>query len=234
MKTLVVCSGGLDSVTLAHKVSQEAEVIALLTFNYGQRHVKETEYAAKCADNLGVCHHLLDISNISALLGGSALTDDIDVPEGHYAEDNMRITIVPNRNAIMLTMAYGLAVSIGAERVAAAMHGGDHFIYPDCRPDFIEKFASMQHTALDGVSRVELYTPYLQSTKADIVAEGATLSSFNAADTWSCYQGGEFHCGRCGTCVERQEAFNIAQVADPTIYVDSEYWREAVNAHDEV
>lgn len=227
MKTLVICSGGLDSVTLAHQVAAAHDLAGLVSFNYGQRHVRELEFAAHAAARLNVPHTIMDISAIGTQLSGSALTDTIAVPDGHYAEATMKITVVPNRNAIMLTIAYGIAASRGANIVAAAFHGGDHFIYPDCRPAFVEKFSAMQMAALDGVADIQLHTPFLNATKADIVAAGATLN-VPFEETWSCYKGGEIHCGRCGTCVERQEAFDIARVPDPTAYQDNTYWREAV------
>jgi 7-cyano-7-deazaguanine synthase len=228
MKTLVICSGGLDSVTLAHKVAIEHELIGLVSFDYGQRHRKEIDFAEKCADRLGTEHLLIDISPIGAMLTGSALTDDISVPDGHYAEETMKITVVPNRNAIMLAIAYGIAAARDAEAVAAAMHGGDHFIYPDCRPAFIEAFQAMQQFALEGLAEIKLYTPFATGSKADIVAAGNALG-VPFAETWSCYKGGAHHCGRCGTCVERQEAFAIACVTDPTEYEDSGFWQTAVN-----
>lgn len=229
MKTIVICSGGLDSVTLAHKVAAERELTGLVSFDYGQRHKKELAFAKACADRLGVPHAVIDISSYGRMLTGSALTDDVDVPDGHYAEETMKITVVPNRNAIMLTMAYGLAVSMGAESVAAAFHGGDHFIYPDCRPGFVKAFDAMQAHALEGVAEIKLYTPYINISKADITAEGAQIG-VPFAETWSCYKGGEIHCGRCGTCVERREAFDLSGVEDPTVYEDAEFWKEACNA----
>lgn len=227
MKTIVVCSGGLDSVTLAHKVAAENRLLGLVSFLYGQRHKKEIDFAGQCADRLGVAHLQIDISPVGALLSGSALTDEITVPEGHYAEETMKLTVVPNRNAIMLTIAYGIAAAQGAEAVATAVHGGDHFIYPDCRPRFIEAFQAMQDLALEGLAQIKLYTPFVSCTKADIVAVGKRLA-VPFEHTWSCYQGGESHCGRCGTCVERIEAFALAGVTDPTPYVDGLYWRQAV------
>ncbi len=227
MKTIVICSGGLDSVTLAYKAAKESTLIGLISFDYGQRHKRELGYAAIAAKALGVPHHILDISHVGKMLSGSALTDDLDVPDGHYAEENMRVTVVPNRNAIMLAIAYGVASAQGADRVAAAVHGGDHFIYPDCRPGFIRAFETMQNHALEGYSNISLFAPFLEKTKADIVAEGATLG-VDFANTWSCYKGGEIHCGRCGTCVERREAFDIAGVADPTVYADPDFWVETV------
>lgn len=221
MKTLVICSGGLDSVTLAHKVAAEHTLIGLISFDYGQRHKKELSYAEKCAKALNVPYDMVDISAIGTLLSGSALTDDIDVPDGHYAEDSMKLTVVPNRNAIMLTIAYGIASSRGADAVATAVHGGDHFIYSDCRPDFAGAFQTMQDFALD--EHIKLYTPFIEISKADIAAQTVPLN-VPVIDTWSCYKGGEIHCGRCGTCVERIEAFHIAKVPDPTQYADSEFW----------
>ncbi|WP_417452595.1 7-cyano-7-deazaguanine synthase QueC [Kiloniella sp.] len=227
MKTLVICSGGLDSVTLAHKVAAEAELTRLISFDYGQRHKKELDYARRCAERLGVPHNVIDIANVGALLSGSALTDDVDVPDGHYEEESMKVTVVPNRNAIMLAIAFGAAAAENADAVAAAVHGGDHFIYPDCRPAFIDSFEEMQHHALDGYAAVKLYTPFVHLPKSDIAAEGSRLK-VPFEDTWSCYKGYEHHCGRCGTCVERREAFHVAKVEDPTIYQDPDYWLEAV------
>ena len=224
MKTLVICSGGLDSVTLAYLVSQQSELAAVLSFDYGQRHQKEVEYAEKCAKVLGAPYQLIDITSVGKVLTGSSLTDDIDVPDGHYAEESMKSTVVPNRNTIMLSIAFGMAVSIGADSVAAAVHSGDHFIYPDCRPDFIKSFEAMQKLALDGLADIELYTPFVNSSKADIVTTGQQVK-VPFADTWSCYKGLDQHCGRCGTCVERREAFHLANVEDPTQYEDPNFWQ---------
>jgi 7-cyano-7-deazaguanine synthase len=227
MKTIVICSGGLDSVTLAHKTAAGHELAGLVSFDYGQRHVRELEFAAACAARLGVPHRVVDLRGVGAALSGSALTDEVDVPDGHYAEDTMKITIVPNRNAIMLAVAFGMAAADKAGAVAAAVHGGDHFIYPDCRPGFIEAFRAMQDRALDGVADVRLWTPYVHGSKGDIVADGARLG-VPFAETWSCYKGGDRHCGRCGTCVERREAFHLAGVPDPTDYDDPDFWQAAV------
>lgn len=227
MKTIVVCSGGLDSVVLAHKVAKERALHSLISFDYGQRHKKELGFAAACAERLGVGHKIVDISGVGAALSGSALTDNVDVPEGHYTADNMAVTVVPNRNAIMLTIAYGIAAAEGAQAVAAAVHAGDHHIYPDCRPEFVKAFDAMQKCALEGVADIEFYTPFVNATKADIAAEGARLD-VPFIETWSCYKGQEIHCGRCGTCVERMEAFDLAGVQDPTIYADNQYWKQAV------
>lgn len=155
------------------------------------------------------------------------MTDDLDVPDGHYAEDTMKVTVVPNRNAIMLAVAFGVAAAQAADAVATAVHGGDHFIYPDCRPAFIDAFQAMQNQALDGYARIRLYAPYVNISKAEIVADGARHNT-PFAQTWSCYKGGERHCGRCGTCVERREAFDLAGIADPTDYEDTDFWLHAI------
>ena len=218
----------MDSVTLAYRIAQDHELTGLISFDYGQRHRKELDFARACADELDTEHILMDISNIGRQLTGSALTDDLDVPDGHYAEDTMKITVVPNRNAIMLTIAYGIAASRGADVVATAVHGGDHFIYPDCRPAFTSSFETMQRYALDGYADISLFTPYVHVSKAEIAAEGLRLG-IDYRKTWSCYKGGETHCGRCGTCVERREAFHLAGGIDPTEYVDAEFWKAACN-----
>ncbi|SMO41970.1 7-cyano-7-deazaguanine synthase QueC [Paracoccus laeviglucosivorans] len=229
MKTLVVCSGGLDSVSLAHMVAAEHELTRLVSFDYGQRHRKELAFAAEAAGRLGVPHHLIDMRGIGAALTGSALTDDLDVPDGHYAEETMRVTVVPNRNAIMLAIAFGIAAANGDQAVATAVHGGDHFIYPDCRPAFTNAFNAMQAAALDGYADVHLFTPFVDRDKAAIVTAGARHAT-PFARTWSCYKGGDLHCGRCGTCVERREAFDLAGVSDPTTYADADFWRHAIAA----
>ncbi len=230
MKALVVCSGGLDSVTLAYKVANQGTLTSLLSFNYGQRHVKELDFARQCADQLNVKHTVIDLSQVGAHLT-SALTpsslspaDADEIPEGHYAESSMETTVVPNRNAIMMTIAFGLATSQQADTVAMAVHGGDHFIYADCRPDFMKSFAAMQNLALDGLATIALYTPFLHKDKSAIVREGIE-QQVPFEQTWSCYKGLKHHCGRCGTCVERREAFHLANQTDPTFYEDADFWQ---------
>jgi 7-cyano-7-deazaguanine synthase len=229
LKTIVICSGGLDSVTLAYKIAKENALAGLLSFDYGQRHKKELAFAAQCATALNVPHSIIDISSIGAHLTGSALTDALEVPDGHYAEESMKITVVPNRNSIMLSIAYGIAAARNCDAVAAAFHGGDHFIYPDCRPNFVEAFDAMQKQALDGMNNIKLHAPFLNLDKAGIVAEGARLG-VPFENTWSCYKGGDLHCGRCGTCVERREAFYLAGVNDPTVYGDRDFWKSILSS----
>lgn len=219
-KTVAVISGGMDSVTLAYMLDSEGHDLTLISFDYGQRHKKELECAAKCGDNLGVPHHIVDLSCLTPLVANSSLTNkNIAVPDGHYAADTMKKTVVPNRNSIMMNIAAGLAVSIGARHVATGVHGGDHYIYPDCRPAFIKSLDTLLTVANEGFidTKFTVIAPYLYWTKADIVTVGNDLNvQWN--DTWSCYKGGDIHCGACGTCFERREAFIEAGVQDPTLY----------------
>ncbi len=228
-RTVILCSGGIDSVTLAYKVAQERELVRLLTFDYGQRHAKEVEFAARTAQRLGARHDVVDIRSLAQFLSSSSLIAGAAdaIPDGHYAQETMKSTIVPNRNAIMLTIAFGIANGMQADAVGIAVHSGDHFIYPDCRPAFVDAFRAMQEKALEGMGEVALFAPFVQTTKAGIVTEAAKLG-VPFAETWSCYKGGTQHCGRCGTCVERAEAFHLAGIPDPTVYEDAEYWKEAV------
>ena len=218
MKSLVVHSGGMDSTVLLYQLLQAGDEVKALSINYGQRHSRELDGARALCSELGVEHRVADLSGLSDLLAGSALTSsDIEVPEGHYAEDNMKATVVPNRNMILLSVAAGWAISSKYDRIAYAAHSGDHAIYPDCRNEFAE--------ALDGAIRladwheVSLYRPFVDMTKADIVSLGAKLG-VPFEKTWSCYKGQDLHCGRCGTCVERREAFYLAGVEDPTTYAE--------------
>lgn len=217
---VAIVSGGMDSVTLAYWLKSQGYELSLLSFDYGQRHKKELTFAAKAAETLGAKHAVVDLAGLRSLLPGSSLTDNIEVPDGHYAEESMKITVVPNRNAIMLSIAFGHALAIGAEVVAIGNHGGDHFIYPDCRPEFIETFAKMQKVGMEGfgADTLELLSPFLNLTKANIATIGRDLG-VPFADTWSCYKGGDIHCGTCGTCVERKEAMILGEVEDPTEYL---------------
>lgn len=221
IRTVAIVSGGLDSIVLAHKLKSEGHELSLVSFDYGQRHSKELNFAEKCAKDLDAAWHLVDLSNMTDLLENSALTNmAMEIPDGHYAEQTMRITVVPNRNAIMLNIAAGLAITIGAKHIATGVHGGDHYIYPDCRPAFIKATDTMLTIANEGfaVYGFSVLAPFLYLTKADIAAEGAKLG-VDFTSTWSCYKGGEIHCGSCGTCFERREAFRDAKVDDPTKYL---------------
>ena len=214
-KGVVIYSGGMDSFTILHKVQQEGIQVFPLTFNYGQKHVKEIEYARRVCMHHALAHEIIDISTISCLLQGSSLTSDIDIPEGHYAAESMKSTVVPNRNMIMLSLAIGYAVSIYATRVYFGAHAGDHAIYPDCRPEFVDRMNEVAKIA--NYQAVKIYTPYLNVDKGKILAEGLNMS-LDYSQTWTCYNGRENACGKCGACVERLEAFANNGVADPLAY----------------
>lgn len=223
---VVILSGGLDSTAaLFEAIARGYEPVAL-SFFYGQRHAIELSHAQELTQHLGIRHELVDISSINHLITNSALTNpSIPVPEGHYAAETMKATVVPNRNAIMLSIAFGFASNIDARAVFTGVHAGDHAIYPDCRPEFVRSFGMMESLALE--NSPTLIAPFIFNTKAEIVERGAKLSvpfSF----TYSCYNGGKTHCGRCSTCVERREAFELAGVVDPTEYIDKDFWKTVV------
>jgi 7-cyano-7-deazaguanine synthase len=218
---VLILSGGLDSTVLAYKLHTAGSRLTMLSFDYGQRHGRELDYARRTATRLGL-HRVVDLSAVSGLLSGSSLTDDaVAVPDGHYTDASMRATVVPNRNATMLDVAVAHAVAVMADAVAFGAHAGDHPIYPDCRPAFLDAYRRMVLLANEGflVDRFTVLAPFLGLSKADIVTVGAELN-VPFEDTWSCYKGGPTHCGACGTCVERREAFALAGVADPTEYAE--------------
>ena len=227
-KAVAIVSGGMDSVVLAHLLKSQGYDMTLVSFDYGQRHRKELVYAQDCANEIKAAWHLVDLSAMTMLLDKSALTNsEMDVPDGHYAEQTMRITVVPNRNAIMLNIAAGLAISIGAQHIATGVHSGDHYIYPDCRPEFVSAIQTMLVVANEGFIHPEfsLLTPFLHSTKADIASTGNDLN-VDWSKTWSCYKGETEHCGSCGTCFERREAFMLAGVLDPTVYLQTPIYND--------
>jgi len=221
MNIVVIVSGGMDSVTLAHWLKHEGHDVRLVSFDYGQRHRKELSFAQQCARDLHARHDIIDLTNITRLISRSALTsNDIDVPDGHYAEHTMRQTIVPHRNGIMAAIAIGVAVNEQSDHVALGIHAGDHYIYPDCRPMFattLEQHAKVANARFLP-DHFTIMTPFVNMTKAEIVAQGAMIG-VPYDRTWSCYKGGDVHCGACGTCFERREAFNDANVIDPTNYM---------------
>jgi 7-cyano-7-deazaguanine synthase len=223
MKTIAIVSGGMDSAVLAYFLKERGDRLYLLSFDYGQRHSKELNFARAMAVRLGVQHRIVDLTTISDMLRSVLTEQGSDIPEGHYAAESMAATVVPNRNAIMLAIAYGWAVSIEADRVATGVHAGDHFIYPDCRPEFILAFDLMETLATHGYAKkgLKLEAPFVEATKADIVGLGYNMK-VPFEQTWSCYAGGEVHCSVCGTCVERRLAFREALVSDPTKYVLTE------------
>ena len=216
MKTVAIYSGGLDSTVLLYHLRASGVDVHALSIDYGQRHRCELEAATTICSRIGVPHRIADLSSLRSLLAGSSLTSDaIAVAEGHYTEATMKSTVVPNRNMILLAVATGHALSIGAESVAYAAHSGDHAIYPDCRNVFADAMAAAMRLA--DWNEVRLDRPFIDDSKETIVRRGLTLG-VPFADTWSCYKGGHQHCGRCGTCIERREAFFLAGVEDPTPY----------------
>lgn len=219
MKVLVLLSGGMDSVTALHWAAREHEVVGAVSFDYGSKHNhKEIPMAAWHAAQLGVKHDVIALDFVSRLFASDLLQTGGEIPDGHYEAESMKHTVVPFRNGIMLAIACGLAESRGAEALVIAAHSGDHAIYPDCREPFMQAMAdAMKHGTY---AEVALLRPFIDCDKMEIVRRGMALG-VNYAQTWSCYKGGEIHCGRCGTCVERREAFIEADVADPTPYEDT-------------
>ena len=212
--SLIIVSGGVDSVTLLYE--KQAEIALGVSFDYGSNHnAREIPFAQYHCERLGIPHIIIPLDFMHQYFKSSLLDGAEAIPEGHYTAENMKSTVVPFRNGIMLSIAVGMAESKGLKKVLIANHAGDHSIYPDCRPEFAD--------ALDGVLRlchywpVKLCRPFVNMTKADIVKLGDQLG-VDFSLTWSCYKGGHLHCGKCGTCVERKEAFALAGVADPTVY----------------
>nr|WP_315441196.1 7-cyano-7-deazaguanine synthase QueC [uncultured Prevotella sp.] len=212
--SVIIVSGGLDSITLLY---DKAETIALaISFDYGQNHSKkELPYAEYHCQKLGIPHITIPLTFMHQYFKSSLLEGAEAIPEGHYEEENMKSTVVPFRNGIMLAIATGIAESHELKRVYIANHGGDHTIYPDCRPEFID--AMDKATSAGTFVDVRVEAPYTNISKTDIVRRGTALG-IDYAKTWSCYKGSEMHCGKCGTCVERKEAFADAGVEDPTEY----------------
>lgn len=221
---VVVASGGLDSTTLAYWLDAEGWNLTLLGVDYGQRHCTELSFLRRTAAVLKAPYVQLNISDFGKHLAGTALTDQrVDVPAGHYTDPSMHVTLVPHRNALLLDLAVGVAVSTKADAVAFGAHSGDHPVYPDCRPEFVKAYTQMVAVSNEGflADGFEVLAPFLTWTKADIVRLGAEVG-VPFSDTWSCYRGGAKHCGKCGTCTERKEAFAVASVGDPTEYMDSD------------
>lgn len=224
MNQIVVLSGGLDSTSVLALACQAAKAaqgsVKAFSFDYGQRHSRELEAARQIAQHYGVAHQVV---SLRGLMHGSALLGETPVPEGHYAEESMAQTVVSGRNLLFASVAIAKA-ELG-DSLWFGVHAGDHPIYPDCRPEFWSRLASLAQDAYG----VRLETPFLVMSKAEALRSGARLGAPYAL-TWSCYNGGEVHCGRCGTCVERAEAFSIAGIIDPTEYADSTFWRRVTQA----
>ena len=210
----MVLSGGMDSVTMLHEFHER--IALAVTFDYGSNHgAREMKMAQLHCQRLGIPHKVISLPFIHEMFHSSLLEGADAIPEGHYADENMRSTVVPFRNGIMLAVCAGLAEDSGLAHVMLANHAGDHSIYPDCRPEFVE---AMSKAVQSGTyTKTDVWAPYTLLTKADIARRGASMG-IDYAETWSCYKGGDVHCGRCGTCVERREALAEAGVKDTTVY----------------
>jgi exsB protein len=216
--SVIVVSGGVDSITMLYEFRER---IALgVSFDYGSNHnARELPFAEMHCKRLGIPHIVIPLDFMPKYFKSSLLQGAEAIPEGNYDDSNMQSTVVPFRNGIMLSIAAGIAESHGLSYVMLANHAGDHTIYPDCRPQFVDAMsAAIEAGTYVGV---KVLAPYTQITKTDIVRRGAALG-IDYSQTWSCYKGGEKHCGKCGTCRERIEAFHDAGVVDHTVYEDGE------------
>lgn len=216
MKTVLILSGGMDSAVLLAHLKKEGHEIKTVSFNYRQRHRIELESAKRLADFYQTLWTLVDLKDVAPLLGGSSQTDSrVQVPQGRYDDESMKKTVVPNRNMIMLSIAAAYAISLRYDTVSYGAHAGDHTIYPDCRPAFID---AMNHAFnLCDWHNVQIHAPFAKLSKTQICSIGhGEQVPFNL--TYSCYEGMTLHCGKCGACTERKEAFEQACVVDPTRY----------------
>lgn len=212
--SVIVVSGGMDSITLLYE--KKEEIALAVTFDYGSKHnAREIAWAKVHCGRLGIRHIVIKLDFMQKYFTSSLLEGGDEIPEGHYADENMKSTVVPFRNGIMLSVAAGIAESNGLKKILIANHGGDHTIYPDCRPEFI---GAMDRAIANGTYEdVRIDAPYTNITKADIAKIGKRLG-IDYSETWSCYKGGERHCGKCGTCIERKEAMALAGIDDRTEY----------------
>ena len=213
-RSLIILSGGMDSVTLLY--DRKDDIRLAVSFDYGSKHnAREIPLAKLHCERLGIPHIVIPLDFMTKYFHSSLLQGGEDIPEGHYADENMKSTVVPFRNGIMLSIAVGIAESNGLDCVLMANHGGDHTIYPDCRPEFVKAISDAAVAGTYTKTRIE--GPYTNITKSDIARRGKALG-IDYTETWSCYKGGEHHCGKCGTCVERMEALADADIEDKTIY----------------
>lgn len=212
--SVIVVSGGMDSITLLY--DKKEEIALAVTFDYGSKHnAREIAWAKVHCGRLCIRHIVIKLDFMQKYFTSSLLEGGDEIPEGHYADENMKSTVVPFRNGIMLSVAAGIAESNGLKKILIANHGGDHTIYPDCRPEFI---GAMDRAIANGTYEdVRIDAPYTNITKADIAKIGKRLG-IDYSETWSCYKGGERHCGKCGTCIERKEAMALAGIDDRTEY----------------
>ena len=219
MNAVVLLSGGMDSAAALYDAQAAHEVIGALSFDYGSKHNhREIPCAAWQCRQLNIYHRIIALDFVPTMFASALLKSGGEIPDGHYEEATMKQTVVPFRNGIMLAVAAGYAESIGAAALVIAAHAGDHAIYPDCREGFM--LAMAEAMRLGTYAGIELLRPFIHFTKAQIAARGRDLG-VDFSQTWSCYKGGEIHCGTCGTCVERREAFLLANIPDPTVYAST-------------
>ncbi len=219
MKVVVLLSGGMDSTAALYEARARHTVAGALSFDYGSKHnAREIPLAKWHCEKLGIPHRVVELDFLPDLFSSALLKGGAAIPDGHYAEATMKQTVVPFRNGIMLAIAAGHAESIEAQGLVIAAHAGDHAIYPDCREDFMRAMGDALR--LGTYAGIELLRPFINLTKAQIAARGHELG-VDFAQTWSCYKGGALHCGTCGTCVERREAFLLARLPDPTTYAST-------------
>jgi len=215
---VIIVSGGMDSITLLYE--RKDEIALGISFDYGSNHnAREIPFARMHCERLGIRHLVINLSFIHQYFKSSLLSGADKIPEGSYDDDNMKSTVVPFRNGIMLSIAVGIAESEGLKKVFIANHGGDHAIYPDCREEFIEAINAASQAGT--YEHVRILAPYTNITKTDIALRGKQLG-IDYSETWSCYKGGEVHCGKCGTCVERKQALREAGLEDTTQYESNE------------
>lgn len=215
---VIIVSGGMDSITLLYE--RKDEIALGISFDYGSNHnAREIPFARMHCERLGIRHLVINLSFIHQYFKSSLLSGADKIPEGSYDDDNMKSTVVPFRNGIMLSIAVGIAESEGLKKVFIANHGGDHAIYPDCREEFIEAINAASQAGT--YEHVRILAPYTNITKTDIALRGKQLE-IDYSETWSCYKGGEVHCGKCGTCVERKQALREAGLEDTTQYESNE------------
>jgi 7-cyano-7-deazaguanine synthase len=215
-RAIVILSGGMDSGTLLYHVLSKGYEVKAFSVNYGQRHAKELEYAKKLCGKLNVPHTVFSLPLAEIARGSSLMENDIPVPHGHYAEETMKQTVVPNRNMILISLAISCAISEKAEKVFYGAHAGDHAIYPDCRPEFAQKLG--EAVKICDWFPVTLEAPFINLTKGEIARMGKLLGA-DYSLTWTCYEGKETPCGKCGSCVERAEAFLYAGMDDPLLQI---------------
>ena len=215
-KAVILVSGGMDSVTALYDAVRKYQVLSGISFDYGAKHNgREIPFAASHCRHLGIPHRVISLDFINRWFTSDLLKTGGEIPEGHYAESTMKQTVVPFRNGIMMSIAAGLAESAGARGLVIAAHSGDHAIYPDCREAFMKSMG--EAIRLGTYLQVDVIRPFIAMNKAEIAKRGQELG-VDFSQTWSCYRGGDLHCGKCGTCVERREAFIMAGIKDPTVY----------------